>query len=44
MIAGTVIVLGKAGPLPGYLLKRGTIFLGGGCGNDCLVGGNRRGR
>jgi formylmethanofuran dehydrogenase subunit C len=30
MIAGTLIVSRGAGPLPGYLLKRGTIVLGEG--------------
>jgi formylmethanofuran dehydrogenase subunit C len=28
MIAGTLVVLGRTGPLPGYLMKRGTIVLG----------------
>ncbi|HEX5507843.1 MAG TPA: formylmethanofuran dehydrogenase subunit C, partial [Pseudolabrys sp.] len=27
MIAGTLIVRGRAGPLPGYLMNRGTIVL-----------------
>jgi formylmethanofuran dehydrogenase subunit C len=27
MIAGTLVVLGRTGPLPGYLMKRGTIVL-----------------
>jgi formylmethanofuran dehydrogenase subunit C len=31
MIAGTIIIRGKAGPLPGYLMRRGTIVLGQGC-------------
>ena len=30
MIAGTLIVRRKAGPLPGYLMRRGTIVLGEG--------------
>jgi formylmethanofuran dehydrogenase subunit C len=30
MIAGTLIVRRKAGALPGYLMKRGTIILGEG--------------
>jgi formylmethanofuran dehydrogenase subunit C len=30
MIAGTLIVARKAGELPGYLMKRGTIILGEG--------------
>jgi formylmethanofuran dehydrogenase subunit C len=29
MIAGTVIVGGSAGPLPGYLMRRGTIVVAG---------------
>ena len=31
MIAGTVVLLRRAGPLPGYLMKRGTIVLGADC-------------
>jgi formylmethanofuran dehydrogenase subunit C len=27
MIAGTLVVLGTAGPLPGYLMRRGSIYL-----------------
>ncbi|HEX7206189.1 MAG TPA: formylmethanofuran dehydrogenase subunit C, partial [Xanthobacteraceae bacterium] len=29
--AGTLIVRRAAGPLPGYLLRRGTVVLAGGC-------------
>src|SRR5262249_55283088 len=28
MIAGTLVLLRRAGPLPGYLMRRGTIVLG----------------
>src|SRR5260370_32835069 len=28
MIAGTLVVVGRSGPLPGYLMRRGTIVLG----------------
>ena len=28
MVAGTIVVGGAAGPLPGYLMRRGTIVLG----------------
>ena len=31
MIAGTLIVRGHAGPLPGYLMARGTLVFAGGC-------------
>jgi Formylmethanofuran dehydrogenase subunit C len=31
MIAGTLIVRRAAGPLPGYLMRRGTVVLAGGC-------------
>jgi formylmethanofuran dehydrogenase subunit C len=43
MIAGTLIVRGAAGLLPGYLMKRGTIVLGDGAASlsptfaDCGV-------
>jgi len=30
MIAGTLVLLGKTGHLPGYLMRRGTIVLGRG--------------
>ena len=29
MIAGTLVVCGAAGRLPGYLMRRGTLLLGG---------------
>src|SRR5262249_62203628 len=31
MIAGTLILCRRCGPLPGYLMARGTIVLGGNC-------------
>ena len=30
MIGGTLVCLGRRGPRPGYLMRRGTVIVGGG--------------
>ena len=32
MIGGTLVCFGESGPRPGYLMRRGTVIIGGGAG------------